>query len=188
MKKKLVVVVGVLLVLTLSASVVLAQGPSQPGGLQQGAQHQETQQQNGERLARQEMIRQLGPQCTQLKDQRGEILQLRAEIARLTQQVRERIKTGIHKGQPLDLPKEEIRQCLQNMRQQQHRLRDTLGQVEAARRQIRAGLRAGNCDRVPGCLEDIGEVQRERIARLQQIRDHLKEILALLDNSTRDGS
>lgn len=181
MKKKLAVIMVMLAVIALSATAVLAQGPSQPGGRQQDAQQQETQQQSGERLTRREMIRQVGPQCAQLKAMRGEILQLRAEIAQLTQQIRERIKAEIREGQPSDLPKEEIRQCLQKMRQHRVRLRETLGQVAAERHQIRAGLRSGNFNEVPGCLEDIGEVQRERIAQLQQIGDRLKETLALLD-------
>ncbi len=181
MKNKLVVAMAILIIVALSTTAVLAQGPPQTGEQGQETQQQEARKQNGERLNRREMNRQVDPQCARLKSQRGEFLELRAEIDQLTEQIRERIKAKVREEQPSELPEEEIRQCLQNMRQQRAQLRGTLGQVEAARQRIRAGLRAGNCDRVPGDLKDIEEVQRERIARLQQIRDRLRETLALLD-------
>jgi TolA-binding protein len=181
MKNKLVVAMVILIAVVLSATAVLAQKPPQAEEQGQETERQEAGRQNGERLNRREMIRQIDPQCDRLKAQRGEISELRTEINQLTGQIRERIKAKTREERPSNLPEEEIRRCLQDIRQQRARLRDTVGQIAEMRPRIRAGLRAGNCDRVSGDLEDIVEVQRERIARLQQIRDRLREVLALLD-------
>lgn len=116
-----------------------------------------------------------------IRDDRMEIIRLREEATRLSQELRQQLRIICEEERPVgEELAAQIREHLQAVRQERLAIGQTLGSLRGFSQEMRAYRQAGNLGGIPAILDGVKEVQRERILSLIGICDRLEQLLELL--------
>ncbi len=142
---------------------------------------QQGQEQPGQIQIRLQVAAQVRGLLQQIREQRTQILQLRADNSALCEQLRQCLRRFQEEDREVtDELAVRLREQMQIIREERKELAQTLGQISGISLEVRSQRAAGQYENIPGLYQSIADLQQNRIRMLQQIRNELQALLISL--------